>query len=55
MVAHEIQGFILVRGMWHAKPYSGGAAALVFICSVTVVVAPSYEVDWNEAMVSWWT
>ena len=27
------------------KPYSSGAAALVFVCSITRVVAPSYEVD----------
>ena len=31
----------------------GAAALLVFVCSITRVVAPSYEVDWNEAMVSW--
>jgi hypothetical protein len=45
MVAHETQGFILVRGAVRAKPYSSGAAALVFICSITRDVAPSYEVD----------
>jgi hypothetical protein len=45
MVAHEIQGFILVQGVVHAKPYSNGAAALVFACSIIGVVAPSYEVD----------
>ena len=45
MVAHETQRFILVRGAVHAKPYSSGAAALVFVCSITGVVAPSYEVD----------
>jgi hypothetical protein len=45
MVAHETQRFILVRGARHAKPYSSGAAALVFICSITGAVAPSYEVD----------
>ena len=28
-----------------AKPYSSGAAVLVFVCSITGVVAPSYEVD----------
>jgi hypothetical protein len=28
-----------------AKPYSSGAATLVFVCSITRVVAPSYEVD----------
>jgi hypothetical protein len=33
----------------------GVAALLVFVCSVTGAVAPNYEVDWNEAMVSWWT
>jgi hypothetical protein len=27
------------------NPYSRGAAALVFICSIIGVVAPSYEVD----------
>ena len=30
---------------WRAQPYSSGAAALVFICSIIGVVAPSYEVD----------
>ena len=30
---------------WCAKPYSIGTAALVFVCSITGVVAPSYEVD----------
>ena len=34
------------------RRYSSGAAALlVFECSVTGAVAPSYKVDWNEAMV----
>ena len=33
----------------------GAAALLVFVCSVTGAVAPTYEVDWNEMMVSWWT
>ena len=28
-----------------ANPYSHGATALVFVCSITGVVAPSYEVD----------
>jgi hypothetical protein len=28
-----------------AKPYSSVATALVFVCSITWVVAPSYEVD----------
>ena len=31
--------------MVRAKPYSSGAAALVFVCSITGAVAPSYEVD----------
>ena len=31
--------------MVHANPYSNGATALVFVCSITGVVAPSYEVD----------
>ena len=31
--------------MVRAKPYSSGATALVFVCSITGVVAPSYEVD----------
>ena len=31
--------------MVHANTYSSGAAALVFICSITRVVAPSYKVD----------
>ena len=45
MVAHGTQRFILVWGVVHAKPSSNGAAALVFICSITGVVAPSYKVD----------
>ena len=45
MVAHEPQRFILVQGVVHANPYSSGAVALVFVCSVIGVVAPSYEVD----------
>jgi hypothetical protein len=45
MVAHKTQGFILVQGVVHANLYFSGAAALVFICSITGVVAPSYEVD----------
>jgi hypothetical protein len=45
MVAHETQRFILVWDAVHAKPYSSGAAALVFVCSITGAVAPSYEVD----------
>jgi hypothetical protein len=36
-----------VRGAVRAKPYSSGVAALVLVCSITGVVAPSYEVDWN--------
>ena len=47
MVAHETQIFILVRGVVHANPYSSGATTLVFVCSITGDVAPSYEVDWN--------
>jgi hypothetical protein len=35
----------MVRGVVHANPYSSGAVALVFVCSITGVVAPSYEVD----------
>ena len=31
--------------MVHTNPYSSGAAALVFIFSITGAVAPSYEVD----------
>ena len=45
MVAHETQRFILVRGVVHANPYSSGAAILVFVCSITGDLAPSYEVD----------
>ena len=45
MVAHETQRFILVWAVVHANPYSSGAAALVFMCSITRVVAPTYEVD----------
>ena len=33
----------------------GVAALLIFIGSVTWVVAPSYKIDWNEAIVPWWT
>jgi hypothetical protein len=40
MVAQETQRFILVRGAVHANPYSSGAVALVFVCSITGVVAP---------------
>ena len=29
----------------HAKPYSSGATALVFVCLITGVVDPSYKVD----------
>jgi hypothetical protein len=29
----------------HANPYSSGVVALVFVCSIIGVVAPSYEVD----------
>jgi hypothetical protein len=29
----------------HANPYSSGAVALVFVCSITGAIAPSYEVD----------
>ena len=28
-----------------AKPYSSGAVALVFVCSITGAIVPSYEVD----------
>ena len=45
MVVHETQESILVRDVVRANPYSSGAAALVFVCSITGVVAPSYEVD----------
>ena len=31
--------------MVHANPNSSGAAALVFVCSITGAIAPSYEVD----------
>ena len=31
--------------MVHANLYSSGAVALVFVCSITGVVAPSYKVD----------
>ena len=44
---NETQRFILVWGTGRAKPYSSGAAALVFVCSITGVVAHSYVVDWN--------
>ena len=47
MVAHKTRRFILVQGVVHANPYSSGAAALVFICSITGAIAPCYVVDWN--------
>jgi hypothetical protein len=46
MVVHETQGFILVRGVVYAKPYSSGTAVLVFVYSITRVVARSYDVVW---------
>jgi hypothetical protein len=45
MVAHETQGFILVRVIVRAKSYSNGVVALVFVCSIIGAVAPSYEVN----------
>ena len=45
MVAHETQRFILVQGAMRAKPYSSGVVALIFVCSITGVVAPRYKVD----------
>jgi hypothetical protein len=45
MVAHETQGFILVQGVVYANPYCSGAATLVFVCSITKTVTPSYEVN----------
>jgi hypothetical protein len=45
MVAHETYRFILVQGAMHAKPYSSGVAALVFVCSITGAISPSYKVD----------
>jgi len=30
---------------WRTKPYSSGVVALIFVCSLTGVVAPSYKVD----------
>jgi hypothetical protein len=45
MVEHETQGFILVRDAVRAKPYYSGAAAFIFVCSITGVVASSCEVD----------
>ena len=35
----------MVRGAVRAKPYSSDVASLVFVCSITGAVAPSYEVD----------
>jgi hypothetical protein len=48
MVAHETQGFIQVRDVVRINSYSSGATALVFVCLITGVVAPSYVVDWNR-------
>ena len=48
MVTHETQGFMPVQGAVRAKPYSSdAAAALVFVCSITGVVVPSYVVGSN--------
>jgi hypothetical protein len=42
----RLRFFILVQDAVHVKPYSNGAAALlVFVCSNTGAVAPSYVVD----------
>jgi hypothetical protein len=43
MVAPETQRFILIQGAVCAKPNSNGVAALIFVCTITGVVAPSYE------------
>ena len=43
MVAHETWRFILVWGAVRANPYSRGADAIEFVCSIIRVVAPSYE------------
>jgi hypothetical protein len=45
MVAHGTQGFILVQGVVYVNPYCSGAATLVFVCSITKTVTPSYKVD----------
>ena len=45
MVAHETQRFILIRGAVRANPYSSDAAAFVFVCSITGVIAPNYKID----------
>ena len=45
MVEHETQRFILVWGAGRTKPYSSGTIALIFVCSITGAIAPSYEVD----------
>jgi hypothetical protein len=47
MVTHETQRFIMVWGAVHAKSYSSGAVALVFVCLITGSIAPSYVIDWN--------
>ena len=52
MVVHETQESILVRDVVRANPYSSGAAALVFVYSITGAVAPSYKVDWNGGVLS---
>jgi hypothetical protein len=33
--------------MVHTNPYSSGVTALIFVCSITGAIAPSYEVDGN--------
>ena len=45
MVAHEAQDLYQFRHVRCPSPVGGGAALLVFICSVTGAAAPSYEVD----------
>jgi hypothetical protein len=37
----------------HTNPYSSSAAALVFICSITGAVAPSYEIDGIGGRLDW--
>jgi hypothetical protein len=37
----------------HTNPYSSSAAALVFVCSITGVVAPSYEIDGIGGRLDW--
>jgi hypothetical protein len=37
----------------HTNPYSSSAVGLVFVCSITGAVAPSYEIDGIGGRLDW--